>query len=131
MRNFIVIDIGGTLIKYGVLTERGTFLEKNEILTEAQLGGPIVLNKAKKIGDELKEKYAVSGVCISTAGQVHSKRGEILYASSLIPDYTGMTIKKDLEAYFQRSEEHTSELQSRFDLVCRLLLEKKKHYNIR
>src|SRR5699024_11300056 len=27
----------------------------------------------------------------------------------------------------QRSEEHTSELQSRFDLVCRLLLEKKKY----
>src|SRR5437868_13207734 len=26
----------------------------------------------------------------------------------------------------ERSEEHTSELQSRFDLVCRLLLEKKK-----
>src|SRR5699024_11757928 len=28
----------------------------------------------------------------------------------------------------ERSEEHTSELQSRFDLVCRLLLEKKKKY---
>src|SRR2546429_5307792 len=28
----------------------------------------------------------------------------------------------------QRSEEHTSELQSRLHLVCRLLLEKKKHY---
>src|SRR5437868_11488349 len=27
----------------------------------------------------------------------------------------------------ERSEEHTSELQSRFDLVCRLLLEKKKN----
>src|SRR5699024_12366906 len=27
---------------------------------------------------------------------------------------------------FSRSEEHTSELQSRFDIVCRLLLEKKK-----
>src|SRR2546429_5057390 len=27
-----------------------------------------------------------------------------------------------------RSEEHTSELQSRLHLVCRLLLEKKKHY---
>src|SRR6266705_6580773 len=27
-----------------------------------------------------------------------------------------------------RSEEHTSELQSPYDLVCRLLLEKKKHY---
>src|SRR5207249_6051546 len=30
------------------------------------------------------------------------------------------------ELDYIRSEEHTSELQSRFDLVCRLLLEKKK-----
>src|SRR5699024_11404395 len=30
---------------------------------------------------------------------------------------------------FSRSEEHTSELQSRFDLVCRLLLEKKKNHH--
>src|SRR5260370_29857745 len=29
-----------------------------------------------------------------------------------------------------RSEEHTSELQSHLNLVCRLLLEKKKRYNI-
>src|SRR5438067_9236706 len=29
----------------------------------------------------------------------------------------------------ERSEEHTSELQSRFDLVCRLLLEKKNIIN--
>src|SRR5687768_17816634 len=28
--------------------------------------------------------------------------------------------------FFRRSEEHTSELQSRLHLVCRLLLEKKK-----
>src|SRR5207249_10824810 len=32
----------------------------------------------------------------------------------------------DLVVDLARSEEHTSELQSRFDLVCRLLLEKKK-----
>src|SRR3712207_7547989 len=32
-----------------------------------------------------------------------------------------------VEAQPQRSEEHTSELQSRQYLVCRLLLEKKKH----
>src|SRR5690606_39692117 len=30
----------------------------------------------------------------------------------------------------QRSEEHTSELQSRENLVCRLLLEEKKNFNI-
>src|SRR5690606_17758532 len=33
--------------------------------------------------------------------------------------------------YIPRSEEHTSELQSRENLVCRLLLEKKKHNNIK
>src|SRR5438105_10342482 len=32
----------------------------------------------------------------------------------------------DRALYAHRSEEHTSELQSRVDLVCRLLLEKKK-----
>src|SRR5438067_10247624 len=40
----------------------------------------------------------------------------------------------DLQAWGRkaglRSEEHTSELQSRFDLVCRLLLEKKKRKKI-
>src|SRR5699024_12279030 len=36
------------------------------------------------------------------------------------------------ENYYKevRSEEHTSELQSRFDLVCRLLLEKKNNTRI-
>src|SRR5690625_5487607 len=33
--------------------------------------------------------------------------------------------------FFQRSEEHTSELQSRGHLVCRLLLEKKKNMSVR
>src|SRR5206468_12182794 len=35
----------------------------------------------------------------------------------------------DRSGYPRRSEEHTSELQSRSDLVCRLLLEKKKKKN--
>src|SRR5438067_2901309 len=35
-------------------------------------------------------------------------------------------LKKQVDLIGARSEEHTSELQSRFDLVCRLLLEKKK-----
>ena len=49
-------------------------------------------------------------------------------------DATAADIRKACEAYArkyidiqrERSEEHTSELQSRTNLVCRLLLEKKK-----
>src|SRR5207249_9821206 len=39
---------------------------------------------------------------------------------------TGNITNERTVAQLERSEEHTSELQSRFDLVCRLLLEKKK-----
>src|SRR5699024_11277769 len=43
-------------------------------------------------------------------------------------DSNSNKISTDIQSYDfgLRSEEHTSELQSRFDLVCRLLLEKKK-----
>src|SRR2546421_7130883 len=39
----------------------------------------------------------------------------------------GVGIVHQAPAFGERSEEHTSELQSRSDLVCRLLLEKKKN----
>src|SRR2546429_6286844 len=40
-------------------------------------------------------------------------------------------IERRAPAGLDRSEEHTSELQSRLHLVCRLLLEKKKQQHIR
>src|SRR5699024_5674762 len=40
--------------------------------------------------------------------------------------YWELALQKIEDDSMHRSEEHTSELQSRFDLVCRLLLEKKK-----
>src|SRR5699024_12269278 len=42
----------------------------------------------------------------------------------------GKSVKDAVHTGDNRSEEHTSELQSRFDLVCRLLLEKKKEDEI-
>src|SRR5699024_12203629 len=57
--------------------------------------------------------------------------GEI-YTIYILDEYQKKSLgAKLLKAFAQemkgmRSEEHTSELQSRFDLVCRLLLEKKK-----
>src|SRR2546429_7238620 len=43
------------------------------------------------------------------------------------PPRVWMALRAQLE---QRSEEHTSELQSRLHLVCRLLLEKKKNLSL-
>src|SRR2546422_4865465 len=52
-----------------------------------------------------------------------------LFRSKLLPPRDGRHLFKDglpLHVLGMRSEEHTSELQSRLHLVCRLLLEKKK-----
>src|SRR5438874_3140213 len=63
----------------------------------------------------LRSSLAFPGTHIVTPTPVAAP--SIAYATAVFP----------LDA---RSEEHTSELQSRRDLVCRLLLEKKKNQNI-
>src|SRR5699024_11345542 len=73
------------------------------------------------------------------AGGIEIMKYDILFQNSIILPKeilsTGfhpvnIVIFKNLLIVFMfRSEEHTSELQSRFDLVCRLLLEKKNMYH--
>src|SRR5438034_5812088 len=53
------------------------------------------------------------------AGKFRQEVDEFPLAQKLGQDFLGLRLQ-------QRSEEHTSELQSHSDLVCRLLLEKKK-----
>src|SRR5690625_1323695 len=69
------------------------------------------------------------------APQGFIKSGEILFEGKDITKLSNRAMQKirgsEISMIFQdRSEEHTSELQSRGHLVCRLLLEKKK-YNYR
>src|SRR5260221_153731 len=71
-------------------------------------------------------RFKFSGVDLSTG--VHPGAEGYLTAGSPTPSGQQANHKtqqgRDVQ---QRSEEHTSELQSHSDLVCRLLLEKKKH----
>src|SRR5699024_1217161 len=67
------------------------------------------LKDAKDLADSAP-KPVKEGVSKEEAEEIKEKLEEV-----------GATIE------LKRSEEHTSELQSRFDLVCRLLLEKKNH----
>src|SRR5256712_3876367 len=58
----------------------------------------------------------------------HPRRGSRSIAREAMQqlEAMGLLTKTDKKGRAVRSEEHTSELQSRSDLVCRLLLEKKK-----
>src|SRR5699024_12278215 len=73
---------------------------------------------ASVIMEEINRNGGNSGVC----------HGQMYNMGTLLRH--GSKAQKDLylPKIASRSEEHTSELQSRFDLVCRLLLEKKKSH---
>src|SRR5258706_16464068 len=55
--------------------------------------------------------------------------GEHAIAERFEPSLPHHSLRRSLSAVTMRSEEHTSELQSLTNLVCRLLLEKKKRQN--
>ncbi len=101
MKRYISIDIGGTAIKYGTISEAGVLLSRSEIPTEAKKGGYAILEKIIKIISEFVNEEQYSGICVSTAGMVDTKKGEIIYSAPLIPDYTGVKIKKTLEECFR------------------------------
>src|SRR5206468_9820368 len=61
-----------------------------------------------------------SSISLTPAYMTASKRSSL----ATLP---AKPLRLKLAESFLRSEEHTSELQSRSDIVCRLLLEKKKH----
>lgn len=101
MKTYVSIDIGGTAIKYGLIDENGTILSRNEMDTEAWKGGPAILDKSVWIVEELSKEAKISGICISTAGMVDTKKGEIFYAAPLIPNYIGTKFKETMETRFQ------------------------------
>ena len=91
-----VVDIGGTNIKSG-MWENDEIKEVRETATNAKLGGAHVMNTVLEILREFKDFQAVG---ISTAGQVDSDKGMIIYANDNIPGYTGTKIKEIIEGEF-------------------------------
>jgi len=101
MKRYICIDIGGTAIKHSVINEDGSIITKSQIDTEASKGGLNILKKIKTIIKNYLNEYFINGICISTAGMVDPVKGNIVYASNLIPNYTGIEIKQELEKEFK------------------------------
>src|SRR5207249_7003829 len=66
---------------------------------------------------------------VAAVGVVDHHHREVFHLQATDGLRPQVRVGDDLELLHEaRSEEHTSELQSRFDLVCRLLLEKKNKY---
>lgn len=90
------MDIGGTCIKSG-LWEDGVIAEFRETDTNAAMGGEHVMQTVLEILGRYRDFQAVG---VSTAGQVDTDKGEVLYANDNMPGYTGMKIKERVEGTF-------------------------------
>src|SRR5690554_7050495 len=75
------------------------------------------------------EKNLVEVTSVKNHNQKKVKQNVMMKTSSMQQFGSTLGIREKL--FFIRSEEHTSELQSRPHLVCRLLLEKKKKKKIK
>src|SRR2546422_4464813 len=69
----------------------------------------------------------VHAPCEAETGNGHKRRSAKQAHRCGVLGYKGARRKRLVQRNAWRSEEHTSELQSRLHLVCRLLLEKKKN----
>ncbi len=98
MKKYISIDIGGTMIKYGIINENHMVEEFYNCDTEADKGGAYLIEKIKKLVKREQDRKMIYGICISTAGIVDAQKGKIIYANDSIPDYTGMRVKEILES---------------------------------
>src|SRR5690606_16105795 len=81
---------------------------------------PDTMREWERIAADLRTEPNVVGVAPYMQLQGMLGRGDELRAATI------RGIDPEFEPQVSRSEEHTSELQSRENLVCRLLLEKKK-----
>ncbi len=101
MNRYLTFDIGGTMIKYGLIDENGRIIDYHLMESEAHLGGAHVVHKVEKVVETYLDGQTLAGIGVSTAGVVDNKAGTIIYANDNIPNYTGTNIKQLIEERFK------------------------------
>ena len=94
--NILAIDIGGTMIKYGLVSSDGEILSTDKIETEAEKGLENILNKIDNIFKRYKENNPV-GIAVSGTGQINGMIGKVIGGNPIIPNWIGANLVKILE----------------------------------
>lgn len=93
------IDIGGTMIKYGLLSLEGQILESGEVATEASKGVEVLFGKLC----DIVEKYSheeIGGIAVSGTGQIDGSIGKVIGGNEIIPGWIGTNLVEKLEKKF-------------------------------
>src|SRR5690625_7116907 len=128
------IAVGGTLRKPPLQRNPGDF-DYGGYLRRQGFGAEVEATYAYVVDDSapLHRRVLIrarGAVASAIESATPSPGGRAVLVALLLGDRSGLDIElqNNLARTGLRSEEHTSELQSRGHLVCRLLLEKKNQY---
>lgn len=80
--NYLAIDVGGTFIKYAVITENCSILEKDKTLTR-QESLEVFIQSLEEICRKIREHYTIEGIALSMPGIIDSKKGFMYTGGSL------------------------------------------------
>lgn len=91
MTHYLSFDIGGTYIKFAVLTEQGIIIEQNMIDTVKN--GEQIIRDIVAVKHKLAANYTLQGVAFSIPGFVNTSSGFIQNGGS-IKDFHGINFKQ-------------------------------------
>lgn len=97
-QNVLSIDIGGTLVKLGVIDNLGQVHHSFQVDTRAERGASALLQDLAAQAQPLVSRYDLVGIAVSTLGVIDGARGTVRGASDAIPGYLGLSPKKVLES---------------------------------
>ncbi|EEM49650.1 MULTISPECIES: ROK family protein [Bacillus cereus group] len=92
MKEYIAFDIGGTQIKYGIVSEIGRVLKRQTVATEIHLGGEQIIQKLIYVSKKIMNEHTITGIGISTAGIVDINKGIVTGGADHIPGYSTIPI---------------------------------------
>jgi glucokinase len=105
-RYFIGVDLGGTNIKFGIVSEKGKVLHKGMLSAQANLGRESILNNIKKAIEESltfaqQKKLRIKGIGVGSPGTVNLESGKIEGSCPNLPQMVNVYLKKWLSRYFK------------------------------
>jgi glucokinase len=100
----VAVDIGGTNIKAGIVSNDGAIIRFEKMPTQAQKGFGFTFILLKQIIAKLLSHAAelgdVCGIGCASAGQIDHINGKVVFATDNIPGLSGFEMKNELESAF-------------------------------
>ncbi|MFC1235304.1 ROK family protein [Vibrio sp. F74] len=115
MKNYLVLDFGGTSVKCAVMNECAEFVEQFSLPSNAD-SYPEWLHMFSSHFKRCQKQYEVQGIAISTCGAVDIESG-VIHGSSALPYIHGI----DIKTLYKNKFGITTELEN--DACCAALAE--------